>query len=293
MRLGGIRKALLPLGQICRLLRQLCCSIRLIFENFRPGLRILLNLLLQLSLQLFLRSLELRISFGFSPLLLLIIFSLTRNFVFTLSEFIQSRQLLKASLVFLNLFTNLLQLLDSILGSLLGFCQLFSTSFRSVLQGSLLETLTGFRDFLGSLPHIFRTSSLNSILHSFSELFQLLLSVREFVPCLSELFLRLFRKLLFLYILLVPLHAIFCLSGLPDSFVNGLTHIALLRSDLLPGQRFRIPVNLNDKPLRPADVGSSQGLRQVISYQHRHSDLFEIVIFFRQFPERDRLLPYP
>ena len=103
----------------------------------------------------------------------------------------------------------------------------------------------------------------------------------------------LFRKLLFFHILLVPLHSIFRLSGLPDGFVDSLTHIALLRPDLLPGQRLRIPVNLDYQPLRPTHIGASQGLRQVIGYQHRHSNLFEIIVLFGQFPERYRLLPSP
>ena len=90
------------------MLCELCGRIRLIFENFRPSLRILVNLLLKLRLQLFLGSLEFRISLGLGPLLLLIIFSLTGNFVFALGELIQTRQLLEPTLVLLNLLPNLL-----------------------------------------------------------------------------------------------------------------------------------------------------------------------------------------
>ena len=133
MCLRRISKAFLPFGQICRLLSQFCSRVCLIFENFRPGFGILVNLLLKLSLQLLLRLLEFRISFSLGPFLLLIIFSLPRNFVFTLGEFIQPRQLLKTPLVFLNLLSDLLELLDCILSRLPSFRQLFSTSFRVVL----------------------------------------------------------------------------------------------------------------------------------------------------------------
>ena len=93
--------------------------------------------------------------------------------------------------------------------------------------------------------------------------------------------LGLFRQLLLLHIFLVPFHAVFRFSGLPDGLIDGLPHIALLRSDFLPRQRIRIAVDLDHEPIRSTHIGSPERLGKIIGHQHRHPHLLEIFVFLR------------
>ena len=112
---------------------QFCGSISLILEDFRTGLWVLINLLLQSRLQLFLSLLDFRISLSFGALLRFLIFRLTRYFALLLSEFVQPRQLLQATLILLNRLPDFLQLLDRLLCSLTGLRQLLFAGLRGVL----------------------------------------------------------------------------------------------------------------------------------------------------------------